>query len=116
MELRPDAPGGSDIRILFAIEPPGTALLISVLEGEDAVQDHYREAVLLSAGVLRRVREGQEPEAANHAFDDRQSFLDEFFPGNAEEVAAAPLPSSARSPAPPKSAPWPATSRRLAAG
>ena len=45
MELRPGAPADSDIRILFAVEPPGTALLIAVLEGRDAVQDHYREAV-----------------------------------------------------------------------
>jgi DNA-binding XRE family transcriptional regulator len=96
MELRPGAPGESDIRILFAVEPPGTALLISVLEGGDAVQDHYREAVLLSAGVLRRVQEGQAPEAAAHAFDDTQSFLDEFFPGQAEEAAAGAAALAAR--------------------
>lgn len=96
MELRPGAPGESDIRILFAVEPPGTALLISVLEGDDAVQDHYREAVLLSAGVLRRVQDGQAPETAAHAFDDTQSFLDEFFPGNADEVAAGAAALAAR--------------------
>ena len=54
MELRPGAPADSGIRILFAVEPPGTALLIAVLEGRDAVRDHYREAVLLASEVLRR--------------------------------------------------------------
>jgi len=49
--------------------PPGTALLIAVLEGEDAVRDHYREAVLLAAGVLRRARAGQAPEAAAFGYD-----------------------------------------------
>jgi phage shock protein A/DNA-binding XRE family transcriptional regulator len=96
MELRPDAPGEGDIRILFAIEPPGTALLISVLEGGDAVEDHYREAVLLSAGVLRRVREGQDPDATAHGFDDAESFLDGFFPGTAAEVAAGAAALAAR--------------------
>jgi phage shock protein A len=57
-------PSDGGIRILFAVEPPGTALLISVLEDNDAVSDHYHEAVFLSAGVLRRARAGQAPEAA----------------------------------------------------
>ena len=58
MELRPGAPADSGLRILFAVEPPGTALLIAVLEGGDAVRDHYREAVLLASGVLREARAG----------------------------------------------------------
>jgi Helix-turn-helix len=87
LDLRPGAPGDSDIRILFAVEPPGTALLIAVLEGRDAVRDNYREAVVLSAGVLRRVRAGQAPEAVAHAFADSRSFLGEFFPGRADEVS-----------------------------
>jgi len=86
LDLRPGAPGDSGIRILFAVEPPGTALLIAVLEGHDAVRDNYREAVALSAGVLRRVRAGQAPEALAHAFGGTRSFLDEFFPGRADEI------------------------------
>ena len=86
MELRPGAPADSGIRILFAVEPPGTALLIAVLEGGDAVRDHYREAVLLASDVLRETRAtGQVAEAAAHTFGDAQSFLDEFFPGRADE-------------------------------
>ncbi len=92
MELRPGAPADSDIRILFAVEPPGTALLIAVLEGRDAVQDHYREAVLLASEVLREARSGpldQAAEAAAHTFGDAPSFLEEFFPGRADQLRAA---------------------------
>jgi hypothetical protein len=89
MELRPGAPADSGIRILFAVEPPGTALLIAVLEGRDAVRDHYREAVLLAAAVLRESQAGsldQAAEASAHTFGDAQSFLEEFFPGRADDV------------------------------
>jgi hypothetical protein len=86
MDLRPGAPVRSDIRILFAVEPAGTALLIAVLEGLDVVEDQYPEAVMASADVLRRVRAGQAPEAAAHAYDDARSFLEEFYPGNADHA------------------------------
>jgi hypothetical protein len=89
MEVRPGAPADSGIRILFAVEPPGTALLIAVLEGGDAVRDHYREAVLLASGVLQEARArplDQAAEAAVHTFGDAQSFLEEFFPGRADEL------------------------------
>jgi hypothetical protein len=82
MELRPGAPGDTGIRILFAVEPPGTALLIAVLEGPEAIQDQYLEAILLSADMLHRVRAGQAPEAAAHAYDDMRSFLQDLYPGN----------------------------------
>ncbi len=88
LDLRPASPGESGIRILFAFQPPGTALLIAVLDGRDAVHDHYRGAVMLSADVLQRARAGQAPEAVAHAFGDPGSFLDEFFPGRADEVSA----------------------------
>jgi hypothetical protein len=88
MELRPGAAAGSDIRILFAVEPAGTALLIAVLEGRDAVEDHHREAVLLASGVLREVRAGQAAEATAHESADAHSFLEEFFPGHAAELHA----------------------------
>jgi hypothetical protein len=81
MELRPGAPADDGIRILFAVEPPGTALLIAVLEGRDAVRDHYRDAVLLASEVLQEARAYRAREEAAHAFGDAQSFLEEFFPG-----------------------------------
>jgi len=83
MALRPGALSRDDICILFAIEPPGAVLLIAVLEGLEAVAERYPEVVLASADMLRRVRAGQAPEAAAHAYDDTQSFLAEFAPGDA---------------------------------
>jgi len=83
MELRPAAPDDTGTRILFAVEPPGTALLIAVLDGPEAVQDQHLEAILLSADMLRQVRAGQAPEAAAHACHDTRSFLKEFYPGDA---------------------------------
>ena len=88
-ELRPEVPDGTEIRIIFAVEPPGTALLIAVLEGREAVRDQYAEAVTLSADVLRQARAGQAPEAAAHGYDDPRLFLEEFHPGQAAEVQAA---------------------------
>ena len=80
MELRPGVPPGADIRILFAVEPPGAALLIAVVEGRETMEDLYPEAVLISADVLRRVRTGQDPEAAAYTYNDPQSFLVQFRP------------------------------------
>ena len=88
MQLRPGAPGAGGTRILFGVEPPGTALLLAVLEGREAVRDHYDEAVSLASELLRRVRDGQRPEETTYAFADPQSFLDEFFAGAASEVEA----------------------------
>jgi catechol 2,3-dioxygenase-like lactoylglutathione lyase family enzyme len=79
MELRPGAPADDSIRILFGVEPPGTALLIAVLEGPEAVRDHYREAILLASEVLQDARAG-DAEAAAHTFANAPSFLAEFFP------------------------------------
>ena len=80
MALRPGALDRDDICILFAVEPPGAALLIAVLEGLDAVAERYAEAVLAAADVLRDVREGQAPEAAAYTYGSTESFLAEFAP------------------------------------
>jgi len=79
LELRPGAPQRGDTRIVFAVEPPGTALLIAVLDGRDAVEDRFPEAVMASADMLRRVRAGQAPEAAAHTYANARSFLVEFY-------------------------------------
>ena len=52
-----------------------------VYEGDDAVRDHYRDAVLRASEVLQEARAYRAREEAAHAFGDAQSFLDEFFPG-----------------------------------
>jgi phage shock protein A len=80
MELHPAGPDDNRIRILFAVEPPGTALLIAVLDGPKAVRDQYLEAILLSADMLRQVRAGEAPEAAAYGYDSTRSFLWEFYP------------------------------------
>ena len=81
-----------DIRILFAVEPPATALLIAVLEGP-VVESQFPEAVMASADMLRRVRAGQAPDATTHGYDNSRSFLEELYPGNvgdASTMSAAP--------------------------
>ena len=88
LELRPGAPGDGEIRVIFAFEPAGTALLIAVLEGRDTARDQYREAVMLSADVLLEARAGQASEASDRGYDDIRSFVEEFFPGQAAEVDA----------------------------
>ncbi len=94
----PAAPAGNDIRVIFAVEPAGTALLIAVIEGSDAVRDRRREAVTASADLLRSVRAGQAPEAAACGYDDAQAFGRELFGGQAAlvEAAAAALLARAR--------------------
>ncbi len=93
LELRPGAPDG-EIRLIFAVEPPGTALLIAVLEGRDA--DQYRDAVTLSGDVLLEVRADQAPEAWARGYDDTRSFAEEFFPGQAAEIDAGAAALTAR--------------------
>jgi hypothetical protein len=88
MELWPGAPWHEDFRILFAVEPPGAALLIAVLEGPGAVMEQYPQAVMASADMLRRVRAGQAPEATVHAYDDPRSLVEEFYPGTAGDLGA----------------------------
>jgi hypothetical protein len=68
------------VRILFAVEPPGSLLLIAVLDGYNAVDKRFPEALLAAADVLRQVRAGKAPEATEHRYDDAQSFLAEFQP------------------------------------
>jgi len=53
-----------------------------VLEGLDVAEDQFPEALLASADLLRRVRAGQAPEAAAHAYADTRSLVEEFYPGN----------------------------------
>jgi hypothetical protein len=90
MELRPAGPDDTVIRFLFAWEPPGTALLIAVMDGPEAVRDQYLEAILLSADMLRQVRAGQAPEAAAHGYHSTRSFLAEFYPREADDSGTEP--------------------------
>jgi hypothetical protein len=88
MELRPGTPGAGSTRIIFAIEPPGTALLIGVAEGLDADENLDPEAARISADVLHSVRAGEDPQASEVGFEDASAFLAEFFPDQAEGIMA----------------------------
>jgi hypothetical protein len=83
MALRPGARDRDDICILFAVEPPGAALLIAVLEGLDVVAERYAEAILAAADMLQLVRAGRAPEAAAYSYGDPESLLAGFAPGDA---------------------------------
>jgi hypothetical protein len=63
-----------------------------VLEGPEAVEELYPEAVMASADVLRQVRAGQAPDAAVRAYDNPRSFLEEFYPGTASDLDAGSAP------------------------
>jgi len=56
LELRPGAPAENGIRILFAVEPPGTALLLAVLDGVETIRDRYHEAIRLASEALTEAR------------------------------------------------------------
>jgi hypothetical protein len=103
MELAPGWPDAGGVLAFFAVEPAGAALLISVIEGADAVGGDRGRAMAISAEVLRRVRAGRDPGASEWEFADGRAFLGEFFPGSAAEVeaGAAALVAASRSGAEP---------------
>jgi hypothetical protein len=55
-ELRPGAPGSADARILFTVEPPGTAVLLAAGLEDDRLRAWYTEAI-----ANCRVRYQREP-------------------------------------------------------
>lgn len=86
LELRAD-PLGADIRILFAVEPAGTATFLAVLDGADAISDHRDEAITLAGQLLTEIREGSWPpgetegtESGEVCFDDAATLLAKLFP------------------------------------
>ena len=95
-ELRPGGPA-ADIRIVFAVEPAGTALLISVLHGRDAVLDDRGAAARISADVLRRVRVGLDVDATACSYENQQEFVAAFFPGVADQIVAGAAAEAATS-------------------
>ncbi|HEX9065028.1 MAG TPA: DUF1349 domain-containing protein [Streptosporangiaceae bacterium] len=99
LELRPGRPGepGNDVSLIFAVEPAGTALLISVVHGDDALRYEWRQAAEVAAEVLRRVRAGQDPAASAARFADAAAFAAAVVPagGTGAWAGAAPAASSA---------------------
>jgi phage shock protein A len=83
LELRPAAPAAdagsvAETSILFAVEPPGAALLIAVLDGGDAIAEHREDAVAAARDVLRQAQPGQDPELAGQCYPDAASVLAAF--------------------------------------
>ena len=76
LELRPGRPGepGNDVSLIFAAEPAGTALLISVVHGDDALRYEWRQATEVAAEVLRGVKAGQDRCASAVRFADAGAF------------------------------------------
>lgn len=93
LELAAD-PLGTDIRILFAVEPADTITVLTVVEGRDAVRDSKLEAVDVAAELLGEIRTaGLSPEEASAdqdwlEFAGATSFLDRFFADRSEAVTA----------------------------
>ena len=90
MELRPGAPDDARAGLLFAVDPPGTALLVGWVADPGGSAESYRELLPIVAGRLEEVRSGPPTAraAAPAAFIScsPESFLDEFFPGEETEV------------------------------
>ena len=100
LELRPGRPGepGNDVSVIFAVGPAGTALLISVVHGDDALRYEWRQAAEVAAEVLRRVRAGLDPGASAVSFADAAALAAALIPA---ATSAAPEAPSARASATP---------------
>ena len=87
MELRPGAPDGTRAGLLFAVDPPDTAVLVGWAEDPGGSAESYREVLQIAAGRLEHARSGRAPDApAAFISYGAESFLDEFFPGEETEV------------------------------
>jgi hypothetical protein len=79
LELRPGAPRNLGVRILAAIEPPGTAVLLAVLDGDEAVAGRRDEAIRAASALLADLRAGREqPAAGGCQAADAAALLAEF--------------------------------------
>jgi hypothetical protein len=94
LELRAD-PFGRDVRLLLALEPADTMMLLAVLDGADAIAAHRGQAIRLAGDLLTDVRAGDWPPADADApadtevtFADSATFLARFFPTQAGAIAA----------------------------
>ena len=83
MELRPGAPDDVRAGLLFAVEPPDTAVLVAWADAPGGPPDSYRDVIELAAGRLPPA--GTSPPADFISYN-AESLLDEFFPGEGAEV------------------------------
>jgi hypothetical protein len=89
-ELHAD-PLGSGARVLFAVEPADTIVLLTVLENAEAVDQHEDAAINAAAELLDQIREGGWPPGDDEAgleFAGTDQFLTRFFPQARADVVA----------------------------
>ena len=83
MELRPGAPDNVRAGLVFAVEPPDTAVLVAWADDPGGPLDSYRDVIEVAAGRLPPA--GTSPPADFISYN-AESLLDEFFPGEGTEV------------------------------
>ncbi len=83
MELRPGAPDDVRAGLVFAVEPPDTAVLVAWADDPGGPPGSYRDVIELAAGRLPPA--GMSPPADFISYN-AESLLDEFFPGEETEV------------------------------
>jgi DNA-binding XRE family transcriptional regulator len=89
MELRPGAPDDVQVGLLFVVEHQDTAVLVAWVEDPGGSLDDYQEVMPSAAARLAVARSAPSATAVSPAAFlsyDSESFLDEFFPGEATEV------------------------------
>ena len=87
-ELRPGAPDRIQVGLLFVVEPPDTVILVARVDRGRA-PDVYQEVLPVATARLAAAQSRPPAIAAsavNFISYDAESFLDEFFPGEATEV------------------------------
>jgi DNA-binding XRE family transcriptional regulator len=83
MELRPGAPGNVRAGLVFAVEPPDTAVLVAWADDPGGPLDSYRDVIEVAAGRLPPAGTSSPADFISY---NAESLLDEFFPGEGTEV------------------------------
>jgi hypothetical protein len=83
LELRPEVPAAepgqaAETSILFAVDPPGTAVLIAVLDGGAAIRERRDDAVSAARDALQAARSDPDAELAGPSYPDAGSVLAAF--------------------------------------
>jgi DNA-binding XRE family transcriptional regulator len=83
MELRPGAPDHVRAGLVFAVEPPDTAVLVAWTDDPGGPHDSYRDVIEVAAGRLPPAGTSSPADFISY---NAESLLDEFFPGEGTEV------------------------------
>lgn len=81
-------PAGEAVRILLALEPPGTVTLLAALDGDEAIREHGAQAARLAAELLAEIRgDGWPDDLEAVTLADSGAFLARFFPADDGSLA-----------------------------